>query len=362
MGRILLLYVCLWFSSFGYCQELAPGFDASEYLELIQLGKQQYFSDQHLLDSLTSAGKFKKVYASPEMGLKNQWDYWERDGSVGIVVIRGTVSDPASWLENLYAASVPAKGSLQINDSTRFDYTLAANAKAKVHVGWTFGLAHLMPDIVKQLKAAYARGVHSFILFGHSQGAAITYLVRSYLEYSQELPSGLVYKTYCSAPPKPGNIYYANDFDFVTRNGWALRVVNSEDWVPETPFTIQTLKDMNEVNPFGNVDAVFGKQKWPVRWFLKSKYRKMDKVTRKAEKTYRKTLGNLLYSRVKVAAPGFKEPEYSHSMQYMTAGLPIVLAADSSYQQHFPFDGKNVFVHHNLGPYEYLVRLYYPVK
>ena len=45
-------------------------------------------------------------------------------------------------------------------------------------------------------------------------------------------------------------MYYAYDFDFITRDGYGYRVANTLDWVPETPLTSQTATDFNRINPF----------------------------------------------------------------------------------------------------------------
>src|SRR3984885_12617163 len=92
--------------------------------------------------------------------------------------------------------------------------------------------------------------------------------MRSYLYYLQQkgdLPADIVFKTYCSAAPKPGNMYYAYDFDFITRGGWAYAIVNGADWVPETPFSIQTLRDFNPTNPLIHVKDILRKQKFFLR-------------------------------------------------------------------------------------------------
>ena len=61
------------------------------------------------------------------------------------------------------------------------------------------------------------------------------------------------------------NINYAYDFDYINRGGWGLRIVNASDWVPETPFSLQTTRDFATVNPFTDVKKILKKQKFPVR-------------------------------------------------------------------------------------------------
>ena len=88
------------------------------------------------------------------------------------------------------------------------------------------------------------------LVTGHSQGAAMATLLRSYLQYSPNALSGVSYKTYVYAQPKPGNDHYAADFENRFSNpGLGFRVTNSLDWVPQVPFTLEFLGDINEPNP-----------------------------------------------------------------------------------------------------------------
>jgi hypothetical protein len=44
------------------------------------------------------------------MGLDNRWDLNKgTQNNIALINIRGTPTDPESWLENFYAAMVPAK-------------------------------------------------------------------------------------------------------------------------------------------------------------------------------------------------------------------------------------------------------------
>src|SRR5690606_34196621 len=145
-----------------------------------------------------------------------------------------------------------------------------------------------------------------------------------------------VYKTYCSAAPKPGNLYYAYDFDLITRNGWGYRVVNSVDWVPETPLSLQTVKDFNAVNPFINLKSGLKKQKLFVRLYGNIVYNKLTRATDRSVRRFRKYLGGTVYRISSKGLPQLRQPAYAHSNNYMTAGTPIILMADEAYHQKFP--------------------------
>ena len=359
-------------------QYLRPGFDAAEYRELLRVGNAQFFGrwdstgmSQGAVDTVSPDGRPKIgapreyvfQYRSAEMGMRNRWAlYVRKDRHVAVIAIRGTIGDPVSWLENFYAAQVPATGSLQLSDSLRFDYRLSADGKAMVHVGWLIGLAYLGPSIAQQIRMAYRDGIHEFILFGHSQGGALAFLTRSYLYYLQQkglLPADIFIKTYCSAAPKPGNTYYAYDYDFITRGGWGMTVVNAADWVPETPFSLQGLQDLNAVNPFGNIDQGLKKLGLIKRLYVKGKYNKLRRRSRKAAKAFRQVLGDVVYKQVRRSLPGLQRPDYAEGMNYQRAGTSVVLEPDSAYYRLFPDNPAQVFQHHGFDAYDWLVSKYY---
>jgi hypothetical protein len=349
-------------------QTLRPGFDPTEYDDGLTMAFNQ--SDEsarrHAIPPVTG---YTRVYRSPVVGLANRWDLWlSQDGKVAAISIRGTVANTASWLANFYSAMSPATGRLQINDSTVFAYQLATSKEAAVHTGWLISLAHLAPSILDQIKARYAKGVKDYLLVGHSQGGAITYLLRSYLQYQIQqgaLPKDITLKTYCSAAPKPGNTAYVYDFDFITRGGWAYTVVNAADWVPESPISIQQLTDMNQLNPFSDVNSMLGRQSFFVRVYAKNMFNKLRKSTAKSQKRYEKYLGDKVYKMVRKTLPQLKEPTYAHSMNYMRAGTPIVLIPDETYTREFAADADNkdnVWYHHSYHAYATLLKKWYGDK
>jgi hypothetical protein len=321
---------------------LQPGFDPQEYITALRPRKQE---------------KWKQLYASKESPLFNQFELWQKDENTIVLNIRGTVPQLPSWLENFYAAMMPAKGSIRLNDSTTFSYQLAKSDLAMVHTGWLVGLGYMAGDMVREIKKAYASGATQLILIGHSQGGALAFLTRSYFGYlpADQFPQDLKIKTYCSAAPKPGNLHYAYDFDFLTKNGWAFRVVNSADWVPETPFSIQTLKDYNPLNPFTNIKPSLKKQPFYIRWYANGVFNKMDRRSHKASKTFSKVLGNTVYKQVKRSAPQLEQPNYAYGHNYQTAGTPIILLASEDYFKKFGEKSPNVFLHHGFEQYEFLL-------
>jgi hypothetical protein len=348
----------------GNGQSLRPQFDRNEYADMLWL---QFYALSDSLPAGTSfklnSGTFTKVFSSPEVGLYNKCVIFQREDGVVVLELRGTVNKPESWLENFYAGMVPAQGSLQLTSDYTFQYKLAEHENAAVHVGWLLGTGFLSKAYLPVLDSLVQKGNHHIIVTGHSQGGALAFLNTSFLHYYyQARQQPVVLKTYASAAPKPGNQFYAYDFDFVTRNGMGFRVVNTADWVPETPFSLQTLKDYNVVNPFTDAKATIKKQKFFVRLYMNNVYKKLDGSSAKAARKFRKYLGEKIYTLASKSLPGYEKPSLNFSMNYATAGTPVVLPTDTAYHQQFTFDGKNVFVHHMYKPYLHLLDQYYPVS
>lgn len=287
----------------------------------------------------------------------NIWDLWvHKTKPLALISVQGSIQTEASFLANLYAAMIPAKGQLQLDKDFTFKYTLAQHPNAAVHVGWFVAMAYLSKTIEHKIDSCYKSGIKDFILTGHSQGGGITFLLTSYLENlkaENKLPKDIRFKTYCSAGPKPGNLFYAYDYERMTQGGWAYNVVNTADWVPDVPFTVQTVNDFTAVNPFKNAKAAIKKQAFPKNLVLKHLYNKMSKPSIKAQKKYQKFLGKMVSQQVTKQIPGFVPPKYFDSNYYVRTGNTIVLYADESYFKEYSNDpnNPNIWQHHLPKPY-----------
>lgn len=355
---ILLCFILLVGVNTQWGQKLQAGFDKNEYKELMYISARTSALDTNYEKDFPPPARFQRVYRSAPIGLDNLWELWTDHKSTGVISLRGTTEKQESWLANFYAAMVPAKGKIQIGTNDTFTYTLADHPQAAVHVGWLLATAILSKEVLPQLQSQYQQGIHQFLIIGHSQGGAIAFLMNAYLQHLQKegkLPQDLVFKTYCSAAPKPGNLYFAYEYEAMTQMGWAFNVVNAADWVPEVPMSIQTLNDFNPVNPFANFKDVIKKQKFPQNLVLKSVFNKLDKPTRKAQKNYEKYLGDMASKFIKKSIKGFEPPEYFHSNNYVRAGQTIVLLPDAAYYKKYPNDKTKIFRHHLHGPYLYLL-------
>ncbi|WP_343643564.1 lipase family protein [Chryseobacterium sp.] len=334
-------------------QKLNPGFNKEEYIELLKvnakIGESERFKD------FPYPQTFKMVYRSPEVGFANMWELWLRPDNVAVISIRGTTVEKSSWLANLYEGMAKAKGSIKLSGKDTFSYDLSNNPKAGVHAGWLISMGFLANDILPKIDSCYKSGIKDFFIVGHSQGGAISYLLTAYLNTlrkNRRIEKDIQFKTYCSAAPKPGNLYFAYEYEKVTMDGWAYNVVNSSDWVPEVPISIQTLGDLNIVNPIENANGLIRKVKFPKNIILSRVFHHLNKTTQKASLTYQKFLGKKLEEKVTERFNGFELPELLPSFNYVRTGNIIVLEGDDDYFKHYPKQTDKIMEHHN--PYAYL--------
>lgn len=367
-NRFFLLLLTILFVNISVGQKLKPGFDNTEYIEMVKIAQKAHIdlNKWATITTVPDPQKFKFVYRSPVMGLENIWDLWVSRDSIAVISIRGSVPTATSFLANLYAAMVSAKGELQLGQSFHFSYNLSNNPKAAVHVGWLVSMAYLSGDILHKVDSLYrTAGIKDFIITGHSQGGGISFLLTSYVESLKEdkrIPADIRFKTYCSAGPKPGNLFYAYDYENLTRNGWAFNIINTADWVPQVPFSIQTINDFANTNPFTNAKKTIKKQKFPENLLLRHVYNQLSKPAKKAQKRYQRYLGKIVSKTVKKKIPDFTPPAYYPSNHYVRTGVTIVLYADEEYTAVFPDDPAKIWQHHLLEPYLYLAEKLYSSK
>ena len=357
MIKTTFLLVTLLFSKQIMAQHLKPGFDKDEFMELLKIGARTT-ADSTYYNSFPEPARFKLVYQSSPVGLDNLWQLWVDKDSVAVISVRGTTTTSVSFLANLYAAMVPAKGRLVLAKDFTFNYNLSEHPKAAVHLGFLISMAYLSRDILPRIDSFYKHaGVKEIIIAGHSQGGAITYLLTSYLENMKKegrLARDIKFKTCASASPKPGNLFYAYEYENLTAGGWAYNVVNTADWVPEVPFSIQTINDFNNINPFTNAKTLIKKQKFPANLALRHVYNRLSKPALRTQKNYEKFLGKMMSKYIKKTLPDFVPPLYFKSNNYTRTGLTIVLNADSTYYKNFPQVAVNIWFNHTQKPYMFL--------
>lgn len=359
-GLALSLIFFYKFSTLFSASAFGPHFCINEYIETINMNFCQLGT---LHDTMSCKPKnWERLYRSPVVGMDNRFDIWKRDedGLVGIS-LRGTTPRAISWMENFYSAMVPAQGSMQIDDSTRFEYCFAKKKDAAVHIGWTYALGAMHVHLLEQINDHFKQGSRHFLIFGHSQGGALSYLTFAYLHYLQEsekLPRALQFKMVASASPKVGNVHFAYDFESYTPLSWAYNVINPEDWIPLMPFAIQTTDDMTATQPFIFIKEGLKTQKLAPRLAISSVYKSMDRKTKKARRSLQKNLGRRVGKQIKKERPQFVQPELHHSMNYSRAGNHIVLTPNDAYYKNFPQISEDIFIHHMLAPYLFLAEIY----
>lgn len=336
---------------------LQPGFDKQEYLEMLRIIAT--FSENPA-STFPKPEHYTRIHRSPAFVMDNMYDFWYDPSQKAVAIhLRGTTGKAISWLENFYAAMIPAEGSVQLGNGQQFDYKFSSDKRAAVHVGWTVGLGYMVNDMKTRLDSVLNSGVRDLVVVGHSQGGALAFLMTAYLRQAQldgKIPADTRIKTYCSAGPKPGNLYFAYDYERQTQNGWAFNVINAADWVPETPISIQTLNDFNTTNPFKNAKKLFKKQKFPQNILFKYFFNQLEKPTTKARKKYEKFLGKLVGGFVEKQVEGAVPPPFFHSNNYVRTGHTIVLYPDAEYFTQFPESDTNFFVHHMFAPYYHLAQ------
>jgi hypothetical protein len=346
-----------------FAQNLKPGFDKAEYIETLKINQKVHIALNKWAEPSTmpEPEQFNFVYRSPVVAFDNRWDLWvHKTKKIALISVQGSIATEASFLANLYAAMIPAKGELQLDKNFNFKYTLSEDPKAAVHVGWFVAMAYMSGSIEHKIDSLYKAGIKDFILTGHSQGGGITFLLNAYLEHLKpagKLSNDIRFKTYCSAGPKPGNLAFAYSYENMTYGGWAYNVVNSADWVPDVPFSVQTVSDFTAVNPFHNAKAMIKKQKFPKNIALKHMYKKMSKPSQKAQRNYQKYLGKLVSQAVKKHIPDFNVPKYYDSNYYVRTGNTVVLYPDEAYFKLYNNspDNPKIWEHHFPVNYLYLV-------
>jgi hypothetical protein len=229
----------------------APGFQLAEALDLLAMCAN--LEDEATPPIPPVPPGWTLVFDSPVIGtFDEKWQLWRSAAGPWAIALRGTVMRAGSIFEDLISILVGAAGVITVGPHA-IPYRFAEDAAAGVHLGFALGTLLLLKDsehgILAQLAARRIAPGEVYIT-GHSQGAAMATLLRSYLAYAPDAPAGSTYKTYVFAQPKPGNGHYALDFEARFANaGLAFRLTNSLDWVPQVPFTLEFLRDANRPNP-----------------------------------------------------------------------------------------------------------------
>ena len=143
-------------------------------------------------------------------------------------------------------------------------------------------------------------------------------------------------------------------YEKMVSDGWGYNIVNTADWVVQTPLSIQALTDFNTTNPFTNASAIINKQPFPKNWVLKYAYNRLNNVSKKGNRRYENYLGKTAGKMVQKNLPGFVAPDFAKTFDYVRVGPTIILMAKEDYFKKFPDNPEKIFVHHFINAYLYL--------
>ena len=345
----------------SFAQGVRPGFDINEYTECLRVSSAMgglRVEDTFLASKPRS---FKRVYASPDVGFDNSWELWENGDHTIAIMMRATVTTMTSWMSNFNAGLVRATGSLNVGREV--SYSFSDDPLAMVHGGWTAGLLYMIDDINAKVDSCLKLGRRDFIVAGHSQGGGLSYLLTAYLRTKQnhgQLPADMKIKTYCSAAPKPGNYAFALDYEYMTRGGWSFTVINADDWVPETPLSVQRPSDFNPTNPFAQMGTLLSSAGASTRMKIKFLFNRLRKPTEKSVKNINKYLGEKIGEMLEGERPGFVAGGFQENANYARTGPFIIFKPDAEYHSNRPKEAKDIFAHHSYKAYEELAVKYQP--
>jgi hypothetical protein len=335
-----------------------PGFNNTEAESLIALLSNLEGAPPPPLDVPPIPANWTLIYDSPVIGVfDNKWQlyqYSENQVTQYAILIRGTVDAAGSIIDDLLAVMIPATGSITV-DSITLSYQLAADPLSGVHLGFALAALILLYDPVSGILVQSLKHVpigSDVFVAGHSQGAAIATIVRSYLNYSlfQKL-ANYNYKTYLFSQPKPGNDHYGNDYEFVaSQNGLGFTLANTQDWVWQVPFTFELPGDLNTPNPLSvlslshlSLDLVEG---------MLHRLKEHTAIAQIAKHTPQaQTLADALKAQnlpeTAPAAVSWNIP-ILHTLNFMNCGAPIILQGIPGSN---PCDAKDFFWQHHAAMY-----------
>ncbi len=359
---ITLIFISVMIYSSSYAQNhiFKAGFDSQECEDMlkINLAFEDTVKDNKFIDYVDG---YRFIYSSPSIGLDNMYHIWLRSDSTIIISLRGTTANMNSIMADFYCAMLPANGSIRLDSNKIFEYHLASDPRAAVHAGFLIGYAFIADHALESIQNLYKDGYRNFIITGHSQGGALSYYVSAWLMQLRKtgVYPDLGIKTYASAPPKVGNMYFAYDYDNAQLSNWSFSIVNAVDPVPEIPFTTQQVViDMNEPNPILNLMNRFDDLPFLKRVILKGAFNNMKKNAEKSSDSYQKYLGKYVGSAIQKSLPGIELPTLVKTTYFVRPGVPITLSPTQKYYDYFK--ESPAYFHHGIDPYRFLLREFFP--
>jgi hypothetical protein len=235
--RATILFIIL-LKSLQSPAQFEVGFSKKEARDMIAICNSFTFLELFQSDAEIIPAGYEKMYTSVVYGMDNKYQIYQ-NGNVAIINIRGSTDKKLSWLENFYSVMIPAKGKISIAEKAH-DYCFAKDEKAAVHSGYALGIVILSEDIIQHIDSLNKKGIYNFMITGHSQGGALSHMLRAYLENypGKKLSKKNEYKTYAFASPMIGNKEFVDEY--VARyciNNTSFSIINPNDLVPSFPIT-----------------------------------------------------------------------------------------------------------------------------
>lgn len=362
-GSLLLLNGVFFSCKENKSSKLEPGYDKTELLGLIPAMERTYDSEDIGGFKTPSPENIERVFRSKLSPFKNRFDVWRTSDEKAVITIRGTIIDSAymSAAIALYTLMIPAEGKIKVSDTSWFEYKLAELPDAGVHLGILLALNFISDELVDQVNTQYRDGIRDFIIVGHSQGSSISVLATSYLWYLRKdgkLPADIRFKTYSIATPKTGNLQYAYDYEQLTAGGYALSLNNVIDWVPSIPLTIQSINDYPKTNPFRDIRGFISGAGYELGPNFDTGFEEFANVAPEVTEKAIRAVHESVYPRIADVMPGYVEPEYMSSFNYVRSGVSVPLVPDSEYYKLFPNDPENFILweNHSMYPYYILIK------
>ena len=255
------------------------GFQFAEAQLLLEIAQQAYAGTPSLSEAPVTCGVPDVPNPSPNWTivqdltpttatlLDNYWQVWQNqsDTSQYAIAVRGTVDTDASILADLLFPLINARFDVQVG-SISLPFYLARDegdsaVKAGVHSGFALSLLLMLFTTDRPLFATLwwlaHVGNNNVYITGHSQGASIATLLTSLVRHSTDVFKGPAYKTYTFAPAKAGNDHYAYDYARLAAvDGYGWAVTSTQDWVPQAPFSLEWISDLNTPNPLRAFGAI----------------------------------------------------------------------------------------------------------
>lgn len=325
-NQLILLFLIIVSSQIQ--AQFSAGVNKQEALDLVKLSYYPYIL-QKGGDSLMKAElpNYEIVKTVDSVAMDNVWCI-VKTADKGVVSFRGTTLKQISWMENFYSAMIPAKGQMTLPNGELVNYKFAEDERAGIQTGWSLAIMMMRTEIIQEIKKLNDEGIYDIYITGHSQGGALSLLFTSFLV---NLPDSILskqnqYKTYAFAAPKPGNRFFS--YEYSKRSNAQLNsytFINPYDWVPQTPFTVQSPSNITPLNPF----LEFEKSKegsFVKRIALHSIYKSMINPIEKAQKNLNKNLGKRVNKIIVKEIGEFQVPDYMMDAAYFPAGTSIILS------------------------------------